>query len=271
MKKALICLCLILSWLIPVQADAGSIKPTQSCIVSGVDEGNVLNVRAQPKLQGKKVGSIPYNGKSVRKLGGVSCPARSDWFKVRYKDITGWVNSKYLICQFSPDDAKTVISDRTKLVIVSLKQRDMKQFAGYVHPVKGVRFSPYAYVDPESDLKFSAQAIIGIFEDQEKKLWGYYDGSGDKIYLTFADYFKKFVYSHDFSSADQVAYNAAIGSGNTRNNLIEVYPNGTFVEYHFSGLDPKVGGTSWVSLRLVFEEVDGEWYVVGVIHSQWTI
>jgi hypothetical protein len=27
----------------------------------------------------------------------------------------------------------------------------------------------------------------------------------------------------------------------------------------------------WQSLRLVFEETAGNWYLVGIVHDQWTI
>jgi (p)ppGpp synthase/HD superfamily hydrolase len=43
------------------------------------------------------------------------------------------------------------------------------------------------------------------------------------------------------------------------------------VEYHFSGFDPKYEGMDWRSLRLVFEEKDNIWHLVGIIHDQWTI
>ena len=262
---------LMLSWLMSVHAACRTASVDRTCVVSGVDANDVLNVRAQPKPQSPIVGTIPGNSQAVRKLEVVIHPGRSDWFKVCYKDIIGWVNAKYLICRLSPQAAKSVIADQARQVLSSLTRRDLKQFSEHVHPVKGVRFSPYASVDPETDLKFSAKAIVGLFEDKEKKLWGYDDGSGDAIRLTFEEYFTKFVCDHDFTKAKQIAYNTAIGSGNTRNNLFEVYPHAIFVEYHLDGLDPRISGTSWASLRLVFEEFDGKWYVVGVIHAQWTI
>lgn len=248
-----------------------SAKPSPTYNVSGVDENHVLIVRKRPTAGSNKVGSIPSNGTAIEKLSEHYSSLTSVWFKVKYQDVTGWVNSKYLECRFSPRDAEAVITDLASQVLQSLKQKDMKRFANYVHPVTGVRFSPYAHVDEDSDKVFTAQALVGLLEDKQKQLWGYYDGSGDEILLTFADYYQHFIYSHDFLHAKQVAYNKSIGSGNTRNNLTEVYPNATFVEYHFSGLDPKVGGTSWASLRLVFEQFKGKWYVVGVIHAQWTI
>ena len=81
----------------------------------------------------------------------------------------------------------------------------MKKFANHVHPLKGVRFSPYAHVDEDSDKVFTAQAVVGLLEDKQKQLWGYYDGSGDDILLTFADYYQHFIYSHDFLNAKRGA------------------------------------------------------------------
>ena len=43
------------------------------------------------------------------------------------------------------------------------------------------------------------------------------------------------------------------------------------VEYHFPGFDPQYGGLDWASLRLVFQEFEGRWVLVGIIHDEWTI
>jgi hypothetical protein len=270
-EKIKIGLLLFFVCFLPEQRHILSAELTPSCNVSGVDENDVLNIRQRPAARSKKVGSIPHDGTAIEKVSEQYSSTASAWFKVKYKEVTGWVNSKYLECRFSPQEAESVIADRAAQVLQCLKQKDMKKFSAFVHPVKGVRFSPYAYVDEDTDRVFTARAVVGLLEEKQKTLWGYYDGSGDAIVLTFADYYQSFIYSHDFLNAKQVAYNNSIGSGNTRNNLTEVYPNATFVEYHFAGLDPKVGGTSWVSLRLVFEQIKDRWFVVGVVHAQWTI
>jgi hypothetical protein len=36
-------------------------------------------------------------------------------------------------------------------------------------------------------------------------------------------------------------------------------------------INPKNEGLGWQSLRLVFEEFEGNWKLVGIIHNQWTI
>ena len=156
-------------------------------------------------------------------------------------------------------------------MILTIKNRDMVKLSGWVHPKKGLRFSPYAYVDIEKDLVFSASRVRNLLQDQTPHMWGTYDGSGLPIKLTFKDYYDRFVYGRDFAHAKETAYNRIIGRGNTVNNNFEAYPNSIIVEYHFPGFDPKVGGLDWESLRLVFKEKNARWYLVEIIHDQWTI
>jgi hypothetical protein len=42
------------------------------------------------------------------------------------------------------------------------------------------------------------------------------------------------------------------------------------VEYYFPGFDPQYGGMDWRSLRLVFSDHGGTWYLAGIIHDEWT-
>jgi hypothetical protein len=85
------------------------------------------------------------------------------------------------------------------------------------------------------------------------------------------EYFDEFIYDQDFLAAEEVKANEVIGTGNTINNIAEVYPSAQFVEYHFPGFDPEMAGMDWVSLRLVFEWKDEQWWLVGIIHDEWTI
>jgi hypothetical protein len=61
-----------------------------------------------------------------------------------------------------------------------------------------------------------------------------------------------------------------LGGGNSIDNSSEFYPEAKIVEYYFSGFDPQYGGMDWRSLRLVFSELNDTWYLVGVIHDEWT-
>jgi len=166
------------------------------------------------------------------------------------------------------EDLATAADEAVK----ALREKDMERLAALVHPTKGVRFSPYGYVRTEADgdLVFTADQVRGLMEDKTVYQWGVYDGSGEPIELTFAEYYDKFVYDQDFANASKKAVDEIIGTGNTLINLDEAYPNGRFVEYHYPGTE-EYDHMDWASLRLVFEEVDGLWYLVGIVHDQWTI
>lgn len=163
------------------------------------------------------------------------------------------------------------VLNRAMAVVNLLKQKDMAGLAPYIHPAKGVRFSPYASVNLQRDLVFTLKQLPALFSNSQKYDWGIYDGSGEPINLTFNDYYGKFVYDVDFARPHMIGNNRQIGKGNSINNIAEAYPGDVFVEFHFSGFDPKYNGMDWRSLRLVFEEVNGAWYLIGIVHDQWTI
>lgn len=173
--------------------------------------------------------------------------------------------------KFSSAEAKTIIEHRANEVIEAIKNKDMIKFSTFAHPILGVRFSPYSYVDTENNLVFTSSDLQNIFSRSQKYTWGSFDGTGFPIELTFDEYYKQFIYNQDYANADDVAYNKIIGHGNTLNNNFEVYPNAIIVEFHFPGFDPKYEGMDWSSLRLVFVKENNVWYIVGIIHDQWTI
>lgn len=156
-------------------------------------------------------------------------------------------------------------------VIGALKNKDIKALILFVHPTKGVRFSPYGYIQTDKeDLVFKKTQIPGLFNSRRVYNWGIYDGSGDSMKLNFEGYYKKFIYNQDFARAPRIAYNQIVKQGNTIVNISEAYPQGKFVEYHFPGTK-KMDGMDWNSLRLIFEKSGGRWYLVGISHDQWTI
>ncbi len=75
---------------------------------------DVLNIRAQPGAQARRLGSIPHNAQCIRNLGcqgGISLQeftsltpeqqrlrarANPRWCKVQYQGVTGWVAGRYL-------------------------------------------------------------------------------------------------------------------------------------------------------------------------------
>lgn len=168
------------------------------------------------------------------------------------------------------DELAVTILNQAAVVVDLLSQADMDALAVYVHPEMGLRFSPYAYVQ-ETDIVFSVDQIPGLFAEDMTYLWGMYDGSGDPIKITFAEYYDRFVYDQNFANAEEIAFNQRIGgSGGTVNNIDEFFPGSLMVEFHFSGFNPDYGGLDWRSLRLVFMRHGEAWFLVGIVHDEWT-
>jgi len=170
-------------------------------------------------------------------------------------------------------DAKAAVEGRANETLAAMKAQDMAKLAKLVHPDKGVQFSPYAHIDTAKDLRLAASELGTAWTDGSARTWGSYDGSGEPIALTLPDYFAKFVYNHDYTTAPDVGYNTTIGQSTTVNNVFDVYPKASCVtvEYHFSGFDPQLGGNDWSSLRLVYEKAGAEWYLTAVVHDQFTM
>ncbi|MHA6480533.1 hypothetical protein ACX1C1_01130 [Paenibacillus sp. strain BS8-2] len=169
-----------------------------------------------------------------------------------------------------PEDTFDNPRDAAAAVIETLKESDWERLKAYIHPSKGILFSPYGHIDADHAITFSSDELPTANADTSY-VWGSYDGSGEPIQLTFGEYYKKFVYDKDFANPEQVGYDKIISQGNTEPNIKDVFPEGYSVEYYFSGFDKEFAGMDWASLILVLEEVQGNWYVCAVVHSQWTI
>jgi len=134
-----------------------------------------------------------------------------------------------------------------------------------------VVFSPYGFIDTVGSKRLSSADFLTAIRKNWILTWGSFDGTGEPIKLTVAAYLQKFVYNADFLNAEAESYNQVMKQGNSVNNLREIFPNAQFVEYHFSGFDPKYKGMDWTSLRLVFEKENDDYYLVAIVHDQWTI
>ena len=151
----------------------------------------------------------------------------------------------------------------------SLATHDFESIAPYIHPTKGVRFSMYAYVQPESDKVFTRKQFIQYLKESRIKFtWGRTDGKGDLYITPLPDYLSDWVKADDFQPSS-ATLNEFQGSGNSLNNLKERYPNTEFVEFYYPG-SKKYDGLDWRSLRLVFEEYQGQYYLLAIINDQWT-
>ncbi len=229
-----------------------------------------IEIRDQPGSSAIVLGTVQSDAADFRELDiATRGPRNNDWIKVQAGEVVGWVNAAGFQCRLSPEEARAEISSQADRVIQALKRKDMNALAAYVHPVKGVRFSPSATVGWKGHVQLMAPAVRQLLKDPTRRTWGVNDGSGTPIRLSSAEYYAKFIYSRDFAKAPFIGFNAFEAKPSDRDNLWEVYPNALVVEYYFPPTLPD--GNDWAGLRLVYEKNDGRWFLSGIIHIQWTI
>ena len=156
-------------------------------------------------------------------------------------------------------------------VCLCLQQQDWGALAAYVHPDRGVTFTPYSTVDPDSDLNFTADQIRNLAQDQNVYTWGFKDGRGDAIQMTFPQYLERYVCDRDYTQVPEIGVDRVMTGGNALENLTEVYGGCRYVDFSFPSVDPVNDGLDWSSLKLVFQPEAERWYLVGIVHGEWTI
>lgn len=167
-------------------------------------------------------------------------------------------------------DVEITVRARATAAVTALRDKDFTALAALAHPVKGVRFTPYTFVQARDNV-LDAATIRQGFTGTRTYSWGFTDGKGDAIDTNFEGYYKRYVYNKDYAKASPVLVdNYPPNRGNKYDNTKAFYPQGRTVEYHLPSTDPNTT-LDWAGLRFVFEEFSGTWYLVGVIHDEWTI
>lgn len=153
-------------------------------------------------------------------------------------------------------------------VLSALARKDWAALADLAGP-QGIRFTPYSWIEPTKDVVLDRAALRAVGTDPTVRTWGEWDGSGDPITMTSKDYIARFVWNADFTKAPLVL--APKTPGSLTSNQDTVYPKATIFAAYDPGGDPQYGGMDWAGLRVVLEQVGGEWRCVGILHEEWMI
>jgi len=156
-------------------------------------------------------------------------------------------------------------------VLENIRDNDFIALSQIAHPEYGVVFTPYATINLSTDRRFSAEQLAILNLDTHSYIWGVYNGSGEPIELTVAEYFNRFIPAGDYLDASVVGVNRIVKSGNALENITDVFPDVKFVDFHIPGGDRDTPDEySWSSLRLGFEEYESTLRLVVIVHSAWT-
>ncbi len=252
----------------PQFSDPGSTPSSAVFTTSGIDPGETLAMYQDPNTLSHLVGEIPSFGINLTPESNIHHLNGTNWIKIHFNDQSGWVDFSYLAEQHGMLPDELIKLGQTTLS--ALKSYQIDQLAEIIHPDLCLRFSPYSYLSSRNQVICSSE-IANVAESSDVLLWGSYDGKGDPINLTFREYYNRFVYDQAYFQAPVIGFNIEMSSGNSINNLQDIYPDGMMIEYYFPGFDPQYGGMDWRSLRLVFVQKGMDWYLAALIHGEWTI
>jgi hypothetical protein len=247
---------------------SSTIRPEPFCEILTDETDGIVNLRKEADFSAKAITRIPLKNKIIKKLG-ISNDEK--WINLQYGNHTGWVNVSYVSCRYAPADAQSVVAESALHVMNAIKENNWAAVSKFVHPVKGVRFSPYAFASLETDQVYKSDELSQAIGNKDKRVWGVSDGSGDPILLSFDEYVERYIRKHNYWESIAVTYNQFADGETANNNIIEAYPHTIVVEYSLVGLDAAVHATIWSKLRLVFEKSNNTWFVVGIMHSSWTV
>ncbi|HLV26002.1 MAG TPA: hypothetical protein VKZ41_06790 [Gemmatimonadales bacterium] len=164
------------------------------------------------------------------------------------------------------------VTNVADLVVAAVDELRWSDLAALAHPTHGIRFAPYGHIDTSDTQRLMPEEIAALGNDVMVRHWGTADGTGDPLDFTFAEYYTRFLYLHDFNGAEKGAPNEIVESGNSLVNLREAFPmeNTTFVEYYVPGTE-QYGGMDWASLRVVLLHENDRVWVIGLVNDRWTI
>ena len=156
-------------------------------------------------------------------------------------------------------------------VLKDINDGDYAALSRIAHPISGVLFSPQATVDKSANKQFSAAEIAAFETDTNSYVWGINCSGGEPIEMTPAEFIARFIDSKNYSAAPLIGVNRIVRSGNALENITEVFPDVQFVEFHIPGSEQDPSGDfDWYTLRLGFEEYNGNLWLTMIIHSEWS-
>ncbi|WP_201584593.1 hypothetical protein [Psychrobacter jeotgali] len=167
------------------------------------------------------------------------------------------------------DISQQTITQQASRIQRALANNDYARIVKDIHPTRGVRFSMYAYVRPESDKVFTrAQFAQYLQEPKIRFTWGALDGTGEPLVIPLPEYLDTWVDASTFNESTP-SINEFKHSGNMINNINKIYQNSDFVEFYYKGTE-EYAGMDWRIMRLVFDEYQGQRYLVAIVNEQWT-
>lgn len=221
------------------------------------------------------------DGLNLEELHGVDYSTWQDAWLEKYGEEGTNVDDDEPIADDTtePVDTETALLAKTEAVFSYLQNLNWPELAQLVHPDKGLFFSFYADAgSPYSHEVAFTKAELSNLTGNEVYIWGY-DMGGYAFEFSVDEYVSKFIVQHsmrwDGENSKPIDYSvitfndSVVESGGIINTIAEYFPDAKYVEY-YSPVPSEDLWYEWQALRFIYEEHEGEWYLIGIardVHS----
>lgn len=245
----------------PVPTAASLIGPYS---VYRVAEGDVLNVRSAAGVSNPIVAAFPRDAVNVMRTGPITTVDGSEWVEVVRPDGggTGWVNYYYLTEYVAPaafcGDARIApLIDQLKQAV---NQSNGSMFAALASPRHGINLNYWLYSDTVTYTSVTAQTA---FTSTEVINWGA-GASGSPDIGTFAQ-----IVQPKLAEVLNVSYQ--LNCNNPSYASMFVDPWRYLNVNYYAVIKPPTPGIEldWTLWLMGFEYVNGQPYLMGLIHFTW--
>lgn len=158
----------------------------------------------------------------------------------------------------------------SKMISQSILDKDFESWPEFSNET--VFFSPYAFVDTANVKSLNVASLNEHYNSNKKMVWGFEDGTGDTIKLSFKEYVNRYISDFDLTDSSLVEYSEIekpVTRGNELHNVQEIYPEAVLVEAYKPSDDEM--DMNWLSLMFVLKKEDSTFSLIGLVHNEWTI
>lgn len=164
-------------------------------------------------------------------------------------------------------DLERKLINSSSEIVTYLQNEDFEKLAEKVDPVDGITFALFADFGAEPGyggeyVNLSRNEIKSAADQQF--VWGY-DDSDKEYKMTLKDYVNEMLLKLNGEEVtyEEITFNqSAFEYGGVINTIHENYPDAKYVEYYAP--DKSGENRSFQSIRFIFQERDGIWYLIGI-------
>lgn len=176
--------------------------------------------------------------------------------------------------------AKENISEINQFVIRAIKNKNFSELSHYINKDKGLRLIPYDRLKSEDAIV--SKEYLGNYKKRQyddTHYFGAISGLGTYMIMGIYDYWDYFLYPVDYIRIEP-AYNVFDERSEKfllNNTSITYYNDPIIVRYNYevTNKDKDIMNFNkdnrWRSLKLIYENIEGKWYLVMIMNNESTV